>query len=93
MNWWNISVFGIIPILTVTILFLFKKRYLWTAPFISAALSIAVCVIAMPSILSDSEHKTMFFGIAIPVHTAVIVLTVIACTAAKAFKTGRMRRR
>ena len=94
VNWWNISVFGIIPVLTVTILFLFKKKHLWTAPLFSAALSIAVSIIAMPSILSDSEHKAMFFGIVIPVHTAVVIgLTIIIYTAAHVFNTGRMRRR
>ena len=38
----------------------------------------------MPSILSDAEHRNMFFGISIMLHILiVVVLTVIAYAAAR----------
>ena len=37
----------------------------------------------MPSILSDAEHRNMFFGISVMLHILiVVVLTVIAYVAA-----------
>ena len=38
MNWWNVTVFGLIPILSVAIIFYFKRKFLWAAPLISTAL-------------------------------------------------------
>lgn len=79
LDWWNISLFCIIPILSVVIIFFVKRKLLWIAPLISTVLSVVISMIAMPSILSYSEHRAMFFGIAIPIHLLiVIILTVIA---------------
>ena len=79
MDWWNVSVFGIIPVLSVLLIFFVKRKFLWVAPLISTVLSVVISVIAMPSILSNSEARTMFFGISIPMHLViVVVLTVIA---------------
>ena len=79
MDWWNVSVFGVIPVLSVAIFFFVKKKSLWIAPLISTVLSIVISIIAIPSILSNSEHRAMFFGISIPVHLViVIILTAIA---------------
>ena len=50
MDWWNISVYGAIPALTVAVLFLVRKKFLWTAPLISTGASFVVSIIAMPSI-------------------------------------------
>ena len=78
-DWWNISVFGVIPVLSVALVFFFKRKYLWTAPLISAALSVIVSIAAMPSILSDNEHRNMFFGISLVIHLAVVIaLTLLA---------------
>ncbi len=75
MDWWNVSVFGIIPVLSVLLVFFVKRKFLWLAPLISTVLSVVISVIAMPSILSD----TMFWGISIPIHLViVIILTAIA---------------
>ena len=80
MDWWNVSVFGVIPVSTVVCLFCFKRRHLWFAPIISTILAIAISLIAMPSILSDSAHRAMFFGISIPMHLVIVtILTAIAC--------------
>lgn len=79
MDWWNISVFGIIPVLSVIIIFCVKRKFLWAAPLISTILSVIVSIIAMPSILSDNEYRNMFFGISIPMHfVTAVVLTLIA---------------
>ena len=84
MNWWNISVFYIIPIVSVVFFFFWKRKYLWMAPLISTAISVVISLLAMPSILSDAEHRNMFFGISIMLHILiVVVLTVIAYAAAR----------
>lgn len=87
MDWWNVSVFGGMPVLTVVYLFCFKRRYLWFSPMISTMLTVVISLIAMPSILSDSEHRAMFFGISILIHLViVIILTSIACFVAHMLK-------
>ena len=73
INWWNISLFCIIPILSVGIMFFLKRKLLWTAPLISILSSIVMSTIAMPSILSYREHRAMFFGIAIPIHFIIVI--------------------
>lgn len=78
-NWWNASLFCIIPILSVVIIFFIKRKFLWIAPLISTVLSVVISIIPMPSLLSNREHRAMFFGIAIPIQLViVIILTVIA---------------
>lgn len=79
MNWWNISVFYIIPIVSVIFFFLWKRKYLWMAPLISTLISIAISLLAMPSILSDAEHRNMFFGISVMLQILIaVVWTAIA---------------
>ena len=79
MDWWNVSVFGIIPVLSVLLVFFIKRKFLWVAPLISTVLSVVISVIAMPSFLSNREARAMFFGISIPMHLViVVVLTAIA---------------
>ena len=85
MDWWNILIFGVIPILTVAIIFLAKRKMLWTAPLISTALAFITYMIALELIsfsdmlkfFSYSESRGFFilamlmhFGIAV-VHTAI----------------------
>lgn len=54
------------------------------APLISTAISVVISLLAMPSILSDAEHRNMFFGISIMLHILiVVVLTVIAYAASR----------
>ena len=85
MNWWNISVFCIIPIFSVGFMFCFKINRLWIAPLvsiilsccISAALTFIVSVVAMPSILYDNEHRALFFLSLVLQFIIVFVLSVI----------------
>lgn len=84
MNWWNISVFCIIPIVSVVFFFLWKRKYLWMAPLVSVVISVVISLFAMPSILSDAEYRSMFLGISVMLHILiVVVLTVLAYVAAR----------
>ena len=79
MNWWNVVFFGIIPILTVTLIFFVKRKLLWAAPFVSTVLGVVISVVAMPTIISYSEHRAMFFVLVVPGHFVIgIILTVAA---------------
>ena len=92
-NWWNISLFCIIPILSVVIVFFIKRKFLWIAPLISTVVSVVISIIAMPSLLSNREHRAMFFGIVIPIQLViVIVLTVIAYFVAYILKRKNAKR-
>lgn len=87
MDWWNVTIFGLIPVLSVAMIFCFKRRFLWAAPLISTVLAIIVSIAAMPSILKDNEHRAMFFGIGLPIHLAVVIsLTGISYIIALAIK-------
>jgi len=87
MNWWYISFFGIIPILSVTIVFFIKRKLLWISPLISTALGIAVSVLKMPTIVSYGEHRAMFFILIVPGQIVIgIMLTVIAYVVAHLLK-------
>ena len=86
MDWWNISVFGIIPVFTVVLIFFVKRRLLWTAPLISTVISVIISIIAVPDILSEGEYRA-HFGIGILFHLAIVVLlTIIAYIAAQIIK-------
>lgn len=78
MDWWNVVFFGVIPILTVAIIFFVKRKLLWMAPFISTILGVAISVISMPTIISYGEHRAMFFVLVVPGHFVIgIILTVV----------------
>ena len=86
MDWWNVLIFGVIPVLTVVIIFIAKRKMLWTAPLISTALAFIIYMIALELIslsemlefFSYSESRG-FFILAMQMHLAiVVVLTVIA---------------
>ena len=80
MDWWNVSVFGVIPFLTVLFLFCVKRKYLWYAPIISTILIVVISIIAMPTILEGSEAAHMFFKIVVPLHILItLILVGIAC--------------
>lgn len=86
MDWWNILIFGIIPVLTVVIIFIVKRKLLWITPFISTALAFITYMIALDIIkpsemikfFSYSESRG-FFILAMLMHLGiVVVLTGIA---------------
>lgn len=79
MDWWNVSVFGVIPVFAVVCLFCFKRKHLWSAPIISTILAIVISLIAMPTILEDGEASHMFFKLVLPLHFGItLILTAIA---------------
>lgn len=87
LNWFSAIIFIFLPAASVVMLFLVKRRFLWTAPIISTLLSIAMAAIAEPSILTYHEYRSMFFGIVIPMQlTVVIILTLLAYAAGHLLK-------
>lgn len=87
MDWWNVVFFGVIPILTVAIIFFVKRKVLWMSPLISTVLGVAISVISMPTIISYGEHRAMFFILVVPGHFYIgIILTVIAYLVAHILK-------
>ena len=81
--WWNFLIFGIIPVLTVAVIFIVKRKLLWIAPLISTVLAfisymIALVPITIVEVFSNGEWRGFFF-LAILMQLAVTVfLTVIA---------------
>ena len=82
-DWWNILIFGIIPVLTVAVIFIVKKKLLWIAPLISTVLAftsymIALVPITIVELFSNNEWRG-FFLLAILMQLVItVVLTVIA---------------
>ncbi len=86
MDWWNILIFGVIPVLAVVIIFIAKRKMLWAAPLISTALAFITYIIALELInpyemlefFSNNEWRG-FFILAMLIHLViVVVMTVIA---------------
>jgi len=82
MDWLNILIFGVIPVLTVVIMFLVKRKMLWIAPIISTALAFVTYTItiepAMIEIFRNNEWRG-FFLLAMFMQLGIAVaLTVIA---------------
>lgn len=90
-DWWNILIFGVIPVLTVVGIFIVKRKLLWTAPLISTALAfitymIALAPITIAELFSNGEWRG-FFLLAILMHLIITVgLTAIAYFAAYILK-------
>ena len=79
MDWWNVSVFGVIPILAIVIMFCFKQKLFWTAPLLSTVLATIISLIAMPTIVGGGEASDMFFKLVVPLHFLIsAILTAIA---------------
>ena len=97
MDWWNILIFGVIPGLTVVIIFIAKRKMLWTAPLISTALAFITYMIALDLIslsemlefFSNNEWRG-FYILAMLMHFGiVVVLTAIAYFVAYILKRKR----
>lgn len=87
LNWFSTIIFIVFPVASVVMLFLVKRRFLWTAPIISTLLSIAMAAVAEPSMLTYHEYRSMFFGIVIPMQlAAVVILTLLAYAAGHLLK-------
>ena len=87
LNWFSTIIFIVFPVASVVILFLTKRRFLWTAPIISTLLSIVMAAIAEPSMLTYQEYRSMFFGIVVPTQlVAAVILTILAYIAGHLLK-------
>mgnify|MGYP007033164720 CR=1 FL=1 len=90
-DWWNILIFGVIPVLTVVVIFIVKRKLLWTAPLISTALAfitymVALAPITTAELFSNGEWRG-FFLLALFMHLVItVVLTAIAYLAAYILK-------
>lgn len=90
-DWWNILIFGVIPVLTVVVIFIVKRKLLWTAPLISTALAfitymVALAPITAAELFSNGEWRG-FFLLALFMHLVItVVLTAIAYLAAYILK-------
>ena len=81
--WWNILIFGIIPVLTVAVIFIVKKKMLWIAPLISTVLAfisyiIAIVPITIVELFSNGEWSEFFLLAMLMQLVITVVLTVIA---------------
>ena len=77
MDWWNVLIFGIIPVLTVAIMFFFKRKLLWVSPLISTVLAfitymIALAPITIVELFSNNEWRG-FFILAMLLHIVIVV--------------------
>ena len=83
MDWWNVLIFGVIPVLTVVIIFFIKKKLLWVAPLISTVLAFITYMIALAPItiieLFGNNEWRGFFLLAMLMHFGIaVVLTAVA---------------
>ena len=87
MDWWSIIFWGVIPVLTVAVVFFIKRKLLWISPLVSTAFAVSYSAIEMPTIISYGEHRAMFFILVMPGHIVIgIILTVIAYLVAHSLK-------
>ncbi|MBQ8041261.1 MAG: hypothetical protein IJ274_15580 [Lachnospiraceae bacterium] len=91
MDWWNVLIFGIIPVLTVAIMFFFKRKLLWVSPLISTVLAFITYMIALAPItiveLFINNEWRGFFILAMLLHIVIVViLTAIAYFIARLLK-------
>ena len=93
-DWWNILIFGVIPVLTVAVIFIVKRKCLWTAPLISAVLAfitymILLTPVTMVEIFHNNEWRGFLFLAVFMQLVITAVLTVAAYFAAYIFKQKR----
>lgn len=82
-NWWNILIFGVIPVFGVAIIFIVKRKLLWTAPLISTALAfitymVAITPITIAKLFSNNEWRGFFLLFMLMQFVITVVLTLIA---------------
>ena len=81
-GWWNILIFGVIPVLTVAAIFIVKRKFLWTAPLVSAVLALiayrrALVPITMVEIFHNNEWRGFLF-LAMSMQLAITVVLTLA---------------
>lgn len=90
MDWINILIFGVIPVLTVGIMFLIKRKMLWITPIISTVLSFITYTITveptMIEIFRNNEWRAFYILFMLMQFGITVILTVIAYLIAYIFK-------
>lgn len=90
LNWFSTITFILFPIVSVAMLILVKRKFLWAAPIVSTVLSIGFAAMVEPSMLTYGEYRSMFFGLVIPMQLIVaVILTVAAYIAGRFLKRAR----
>ena len=77
MDWWNVLIYGIIPVLTVLVILFSKRKLLWISPLISTTLSFIISIIAMPSAFSNKEYQGFLLWAMILCFIITDIFTVI----------------
>ncbi len=77
----------IVPALTVTVLFLGKRKLLWIAPVVSTAFSffldvVLVAPVTLTAVLRDHEWRAFFLLVLLIQLGVAVVLTLLAYIAA-----------
>ena len=81
----NVLIYGVIPLLTVVVIFFIKRKLLWAAPLTSTALFVftyltvfSVSGIEVSDLFGNSEWRA-FFVLAMLIHLVIVItLTAIA---------------
>lgn len=96
MDFWNIFLLGIIPVLAVTVIFIGKRKLLWIAPFVSTALDFITYMIlltptAIVEALNDNEWRPALISAMLLHFGIATVLTIIAYIVAYILKRKNKR--
>ncbi len=92
--WWNILAFVVIPILTVMIIFIVKRKQLWIAPLISTVLafitySISLAPTSIIDVFNNNEWRVFFILVLLMQLGVTVALTLIAYFTAYILKRRR----
>jgi len=81
----NVLIYGVIPLLTVVVIFFIKRKLLWAAPLISTALFVftyltvfSVSGIEVSDLFRNSEWQGFFLLAMLIQLVIVITITVVA---------------
>ncbi|MBE6988180.1 MAG: hypothetical protein E7432_05330 [Ruminococcaceae bacterium] len=95
MDWFNVLIFGMIQFFTVIVVFVVKRKLLWTAPLISSMLAFIIYVIELEpmgilTVFNNNEWRG-FFVLAMLMHFVIAaVMTAIAYLIAYILKRRQM---
>lgn len=84
MYWLNNAlIFGVIPVLTVIVVFVIQRKLLWTAPLISTVLAflcylITLAPITIVEVFSNNEWRAFYILAMLMQFGITVVLTVVA---------------
>lgn len=95
MDWFNVLIFGMIQFFTVIVVFVVKRKLLWTAPLISSMLAFIIYVIELEPMgiltVFNNNEWSGFFVLAMLMHFVIAaVMTAIAYLIAYILKRRQM---